>query len=148
MSKICLVMSDSLRSHGLYSPQNSPGQNTGVGSLSLLQGIFPTRESNSGSWWWTGRPGMLWFMGSQRVGHDWATELNWTQSLNCTQVVSSVRFLPVDILTLSPSPWSHLTNITFFTEAFNTVSITLLYPFSLLNFSLNHFMPSKTLFIL
>ena len=33
---------------------------------------------NSGSWWWTGRPGMLWSMGSQRVGHDWATELNWT----------------------------------------------------------------------
>ena len=33
---------------------------------------------NYGSWWWTGRPGMLWFMGSQRVGHDWVTELNWT----------------------------------------------------------------------
>ena len=33
---------------------------------------------NSGSWWWTGRPGMLWFMGSQRVGHAWVTELNWT----------------------------------------------------------------------
>ena len=32
---------------------------------------------NSGSWWWTGRPGVLWFMGSQWVGHDWATELNW-----------------------------------------------------------------------
>ena len=32
---------------------------------------------NSGSWWWTGRPGVLQFMGSQRVGHDWATELNW-----------------------------------------------------------------------
>ena len=32
---------------------------------------------NSGSWWWTGRPGVLRFMGSQRVGHDWATELNW-----------------------------------------------------------------------
>ena len=31
---------------------------------------------NSGSWWWTGRPGMLQFMGSQRVGHDWVTELN------------------------------------------------------------------------
>ena len=29
-------------------------------------------------WWWTGRPGVLRFMGSQRVGHDWATELNWT----------------------------------------------------------------------
>ena len=34
---------------------------------------------NSGSWWWTGRPGMLQFMGLQRVGHDWATELNWTE---------------------------------------------------------------------
>ena len=42
------VMSDSLQSHGLYSPWNSPGQNTGVGSLSLLQGIFPTQGSNSG----------------------------------------------------------------------------------------------------
>ena len=34
---------------------------------------------NSGSWWWTGRPGMMRFMGSQRVRHDWATELNWTE---------------------------------------------------------------------
>ena len=34
---------------------------------------------NSGSWWWTGRPGVLWFMGSQRVRHDWATELDWTE---------------------------------------------------------------------
>ena len=33
---------------------------------------------NSGSWWWTGRPGMLRFLGSQRVRHNWATELNWT----------------------------------------------------------------------
>ena len=32
---------------------------------------------NSGSWWWTGRPGVLRFMGSKRVRHDWATELNW-----------------------------------------------------------------------
>ena len=34
---------------------------------------------NSGSWWWTGRPGVLQFLGSQRVGHEWATELNWTE---------------------------------------------------------------------
>jgi len=34
---------------------------------------------NSGSWWWTGRPGVLRFMGWQRVGHDWGTELNWTE---------------------------------------------------------------------
>ena len=36
---------------------------------------------DSGSWWWTGRPGVLRFMESQRVGHDWATELNRTVSL-------------------------------------------------------------------
>ena len=42
------VVSDSLQPHGLYSPRNSPGQNTGVGSLSLLQGIFPTQGSNPG----------------------------------------------------------------------------------------------------
>ena len=35
---------------------------------------------DSGSWWWTGRPGVLWFMGSQTVGHDWVTELNWALS--------------------------------------------------------------------
>ena len=33
---------------------------------------------NSGSWWWAGKPGVLQSMGSQRVGHDWVTELNWT----------------------------------------------------------------------
>ena len=41
----------------------------------------PTRWTwvwvNSGRWWWTGRPGVLRFMGSQRVGHDWVTRLNW-----------------------------------------------------------------------
>ena len=42
------VVSDSLWPHGLYSPWNSPGQNTGVGSLSLLQGIFPTQGWNLG----------------------------------------------------------------------------------------------------
>ena len=39
-------MLDSLQPYGLYSPWNSPGQNTGVGSLSLLQGIFLIQESN------------------------------------------------------------------------------------------------------
>ena len=47
-SESCSVLSDSLRPHGLYSPWNSPGQNTGVGSLSLLQGIFPTQRWNPG----------------------------------------------------------------------------------------------------
>ena len=42
------VVSSTLRPHALYSPWDSPGQNTGVGSLSLLQGIFPTQGSNPG----------------------------------------------------------------------------------------------------
>ena len=41
-----LIVSDSLQPHGLYGPRDSPGQNTGVGSLSLLQGIFPTQRLN------------------------------------------------------------------------------------------------------
>ena len=47
-SESCSVMSDCLRPRGLHSSWNSPGQNTGVGSLSLLQGIFPTQELNQG----------------------------------------------------------------------------------------------------
>ena len=46
MSENHSVMSDSLRHHELYGPWNSPGQNTGVGSCFLLQGIFPTQGSN------------------------------------------------------------------------------------------------------
>ena len=40
---------------------------------------------NSGRWWWTGRPGVLRFMGLRRVGHDWATELNWIE-LDCKEI--------------------------------------------------------------
>ena len=49
-----------------------------------LDGITNSMELvwvDSRSWWWTGRPGVLQFMGSERVGHDWATELNWTEVL-------------------------------------------------------------------
>ena len=48
VAQSCLTLCDPLRPHGLYCPWNSPGQNTGVGSLSLLQQIFPTQESNPG----------------------------------------------------------------------------------------------------
>ena len=59
---------------------------------------------NSRSWWWTGRPGVLRFTGSQRVGHDWATDLVWSDfsprslylSLN-----STTSFVKVVILHLS-----------------------------------------------
>ena len=46
---------------------------------------------NSGSWWWTGRPGGLRFMGSQRVGHDWATDLIW--STHFTSKKGNVKIL-------------------------------------------------------
>ena len=50
---------------------------------------------NSGSWWWTGRPGVLRFIGSQRVRHDWVTEMNWTdtQSNIVFQVMGSHQSL-------------------------------------------------------
>ena len=43
---------------------------------------------NSGSWWWTRRPGVLQFMGLHRVRHDWATELNWSDVTETTTNVS------------------------------------------------------------
>ena len=48
LSESCSVVSDSLQYHGLYSSWNSPGQNTGVGNRSLLQGIFPAQGLNLG----------------------------------------------------------------------------------------------------
>ena len=48
-SKILSVVSNSLRPHGLHTPWTSPGQNTGVGSPSRLQGIFPTKDQTQGS---------------------------------------------------------------------------------------------------
>ena len=47
-----------------------------------LDGITDSMDvnlMNFGSWWWTGRPGVLGFMESQSVRHDWASELNWTE---------------------------------------------------------------------
>ena len=41
--------------------------------------------ASSRSWWWTGRPGLLQSMGSERVGHDWVTELNWTSLEDCVR---------------------------------------------------------------
>ena len=48
---------------------------------------------NSGSWWWTGRPDMLWFMGLQRVGHHWATELNWITFQYCSGFVRTLTWI-------------------------------------------------------
>jgi len=61
---------------------------------------------NSGSWWWTGRPGLLQSMGSQSVGHNWVTELNWTnfvlQGQTCLLLQVSLYFL---FLHSSPLWW-------------------------------------------
>ena len=57
----------------------------------------PTRWTfvwvNSWSWWWTGRPPVLWFMGSQRIGQDWATELNWTESTYLFFITTKFYFI-------------------------------------------------------
>ena len=53
--------------------------------------------ANSGSWWWTGRPGVLWFMGSQRVRHDWVTELNWTE-LSCPKFIGICPLEPFYVM--------------------------------------------------
>ena len=58
---------------------------------------------DSGSWWWIGRPGVLWFIGSQRVGHDWASKLNWTECARCC----SQRFL-ILLITLWKKHYYHL----------------------------------------
>ena len=82
----CSVMSNSLWPHGLYSSWNSPGQNTGVGSLSLLQGSFPTQGSNPGLLHWGWILYQLSHKGSSRIlewvayplssGSSWPR--NWT----------------------------------------------------------------------
>ena len=60
---------------------------------------------NSRSWWWTGRPGVLKSMGSQRVGHDWATELNWTEYKLFNRLCSRTVSLSPVSLSVSWVPW-------------------------------------------
>ena len=85
------VVCDSLQPHGLYSPWNSSGQNTGVSSLSLLQGIFPTQELNPDflhcrqilyQLRYKGSPGVLeWVAYPFSSGSSWPR--NWT-GVSCT----------------------------------------------------------------
>ena len=48
---------------------------------------------DSGGWWWTERPDMLWFMGLQRVGHHWETELNWITLQYCSGFVRTLTWI-------------------------------------------------------
>ena len=58
--------------------------------------VSPTRWTwvwaSSGSWWWTGRPGVLQSMGSQRVGQDWETKLNWTPIYHACLRISKLAY--------------------------------------------------------
>ena len=63
------------------------GRRRGWQRMRWLDGLTDSMDmslSNSGSWCWTGKPGVLQSMGSQRVGHNWATELNWLTSQSLT----------------------------------------------------------------
>ena len=69
------------------------GRRRGRQRMRWLNGITCLMDRswvNSGSWWWTGRPGVLQSMGSHKVGHDWATELNWTENLDLKELFYSI----------------------------------------------------------
>ena len=81
---------------------------------------------NSGAWWWTGRLGMLPFMGSQRVGHDWATGLNWTDGYSMSITLSLIK---------------HVTCIiTFHPQQLNMKSGTIIIPLSLMSVWVHEFL--------
>ena len=107
------VMSNSLWPHGLYSPWNSPGQNTGVGSRSLLQGIFPTQGLNPGLPHCRGILYQLSHQGSPRI-LEWVAYLfsrasSWTQGsnqglLHCRQILYQLNYPG------SPAEWKRRLN--------------------------------------
>ena len=68
------------------------GRRRGQQKVRCLGGITDSMDmslSNSGSWWWTGKPGMLQSMGLQRVGHNWETELSWIDDTYVFNFVSN-----------------------------------------------------------
>ena len=100
------VMSSSLRPHGLYSPWNSPGQNTGMSSFSLLQGIFPTQRSNPGFLHCWQILYQLIHKGSPRI-LEWVAyhfscgssqPRNWTGVLHCRQIRYQLSYQESQIL--------------------------------------------------
>ena len=94
-----------LRSQFPYWKAWGEGDNRGWDGWMVSPTQWTWVWANSGSWWWTGKPGVLQSMGSQRVGHDWATELNiyWGPSLS-TRGFSP--FLHVSAASQSQQAWT------------------------------------------
>ena len=99
LSESCSVVSDSLRPHGLYSLWNSPGQNTGVGSLSLLQGIFPTQGLNPGLLHCRQILYQLSHKGSLNSATSWAVALQATVFLTISW--NLLKFMSIELVMLS-----------------------------------------------
>ena len=91
------------------------GRRRGQQRIRWLDGITITRWAwvwvNSGRWWWTGRPGVWQSVGSQRVRHDWATELNWTECSARDNLTLSVH----NSISFSPVSGCHFTSFLEFT---------------------------------
>ena len=85
--------------------------------MTWLDGITDSMSlslMHSSRWWWTGRPGVLRFMGSQRVGHDWATELNWTE-LNTSWITHNIlKFWYYTDFVSDPTIWESQCPLKFF----------------------------------
>ena len=104
--------------------------------MRMLDGITDSMDmslSSSGSWWWTGRPGMLWSMGLQRVGHNWATELNWmqvisiiwTKILTCFKLILGLDKLLL-VLDLGIYAYKHSIDAVYFIKKINISSLGML----------------------
>ena len=105
-------MSDSLQPHGLYSPGNSPGQNTEVGSLSLPHGIFPTQGSNlglhiAGRFFtsWATREAQIWEGELKDLSHAYQNALRLFKSMVCNK--GSTRKESGSRSVVSHSLWPH-----------------------------------------
>ena len=115
------VVSDSLWPHGLYSPWNSPGQDTGVGSLSLLQGVFPTQGSN---WGVLHCKQILYQLSYQESPHYWVNinhydnisftsrnYRNWIKEYSCLFLRWKYEKLGMQSLTAFLFPLSHIGSV-------------------------------------